>query len=77
MADRRADIDALNLIRAVVNEFKLGTKHYDENGRRLMTVRSVLNTLIDGKNMKIEPVPSRRDLFPEIVKQYGRARANR
>ena len=54
---------AYMLIRAVEAELKLGTKHYDQNGTLLLTVREIVTALQRDRSITIEPTADRQHIF--------------
>ena len=64
----KASATALALIESVVNELKLGTKHYDANvpGVVVTDVKDILLLMIEDR-LLVEPVPERKYLFDKEI----------
>jgi hypothetical protein len=50
------------LVKSIQNELRLGTKHWDKDGKLLETPGDIIYALVDGE-ITFEPVPERRELF--------------
>lgn len=50
------------LLQAIINELRLGTKHWDGSGKLLTTPLDIIEALMEGP-ITFETVPERRGVF--------------
>ena len=62
-------VDAKRLINAVEQELDCGTKFFNQAGRQLTNIKTVILALCDEGKVTIEPTPARAEEFRRATSQ--------